>query len=117
MPWNRNEPDPLEERRRLLAEQERQLAEHRRQLIDKLDPNGHATAGTAKPAAPLVWRNEDDSPVARIAEPTPARKRHLARQRQRDRLVVIGLTILFLIVVTLMIWVAYVHNTAPGSGA
>jgi hypothetical protein len=116
MPWNRNEPDPIEDRRRQLAEQERLLAEHRRLLMEKLHPNGHGSAEAAKPAAPLVWRNEDESPVARDTEPTPARKRHLARQRQRDRLVVIGLTILFLIVVSLMIWVAYVHNTAASSG-
>jgi hypothetical protein len=115
MPWNRNEPDPLEDRRRLLAEQERLLAAQRQQLIEKLHPNGHAEP--AKPAAPLVWRNEDESPVLRETEPTPARKRHLARRRRRDRLVVIGLSILFLIVVVMMIWVAYVHNMPPSGGA
>jgi hypothetical protein len=113
MPWNRNEPDPLDARRRQLAEQERHLAKQRRRLTEQLQPSAEAV----RRAEPLVWRTEDDSPVARTAEPTPARKRNLARQRQRDMIVVFGLVILFLIVLGMLIWVAYVHNIAPGNSA
>jgi hypothetical protein len=113
MPWNRNEPDPLEARRRQLAEQQRLLAEQRRRLTEQVQPSDEAV----RRAEPLVWRTEDDSPVARAAEPTPARKRNLARQRQRDMIVVFGLVILFLIVLGMLIWVAYVHNMAPGNSA
>jgi hypothetical protein len=114
MPWNRNEPDPLDARRRQLAEQERAVAEQRRRLTEEMQASG---ATTAKRAEPLVWRSEDENPAARAAEPTPARKRNLARQRQRDMILVIGLTLLFLIVLGLMLWVAYVHNIAPGASA
>jgi hypothetical protein len=115
MPWNRNEPDPLDARRRQLAEQERHLAKQRRKLTEQLHPDGESSPGPAKRAEPLVWRTEDDNPALRIADPTPARKRDLGRQRRRDRIVVFGLIILFLIVVGLFVWLAYVHNLAPGS--
>ncbi len=110
MPWKRDEPDPLEARRRQLAEQEKALVEQRRKLAEEIQ-----SSGTVKRAEPLVWRNEDDTPIARAAEPTPARRRHLARQRQRDMIAAVGLIILFLIVVGLVVWIAYVHNIAPNT--
>ena len=115
MPWNRNDPDPLEARRRQLAEQERLLAERRKQLTEELHQS-HAPGG-AKPVEPPVWRMEEDGPHPRIPDPAPARKRNLARQRQRDRFlffIFIGLLFLVLVVV---VWVAYVRNTAPINGA
>jgi hypothetical protein len=116
MPWNRNDPDPLEARRRRLAEQERLLAEQRRQLINQLHQSGESAAND-KPVEPPVWRMEEDVLHQRIADPVPARKRNLARQRRRDMILVFGLIILFLIVLVIVLWVAYVHNTAPVNGA
>jgi hypothetical protein len=113
MPWNRNDPGPLEARRRQLAEQERLLSEERKRLTDEL----HAgTSGHAKPAEPPVWRMEEDAAPVRHTEPAPARKRNLARQRQRDRFLFFVFIIVFLIVVGILLWVAYVHNIAPTNG-
>ncbi len=114
MPWNRNEPDPLEARRRKLEEQQRHLAEQRRRLTEQLNPSAESDAG--KTAEPLVWRSDDDGRHHRAAEPTPARKRNLARQRRRDMIVALLLVVLFLIVLGVVLWVAYVHNTAPTNG-
>ncbi len=110
MPWKRDDPDPLEARRRQIAEQEKMLAEQRRKLTEEIQ-----SSGVVKRPEPLVWRNEDDPPAARKTEPTPSRRRHLARQRQRDMIAAVGLIILFLIVVGLVVWIAYVHNIGPGN--
>jgi hypothetical protein len=117
MPWKRNDPDPLEARRRQLAEQERLLSEQRKRLTEELRRSGEFPAADAKPAEPPVWRMEEDGLHYRVAEPAPARRRNLARQRQRDMILVFGLIILFLIVVGIVLWVAYVRNTAPVNGA
>ena len=117
MPWNRNDPDPLEARRRQLAEQERLLSEQRKRLTEQLLQSGESSPANVKPAEPPVWRMEEDGPHERVTDPTPARKRNLARQRQRDRILVFGLIILLLIVLVIVLWVAYVHNTAPINGA
>jgi len=116
MPSNRNDPDPLEARRRHLAERERLLSEERRRLTEQLQP-GAGSAGHAKPAEPPVWRMEEDGRQHRVTESPRARKRNLARQTRRDMIVVFGLIILFLIVLFIVLWVAYVHNTAPNNGA
>ena len=116
MPWNRNEPDPLEARRRQLAEQERLLAEQRRLLTEQLQQSSDAPA-KHKPADHPVWRMEDDVRHRLSAEPTPVRKRNLARQRQRDMALVFSLVILLLIVLVIALWVARVHNSAPVTGA
>jgi hypothetical protein len=115
MAWNRNDPDPLEARRRQLAEQERLLSEQRKRLTEELRQSGEPTP--AKPAEPPVWRMEEDGRHERVTDPAPARKRNLARQRQRDMVLVFGLIILFLIVVGIVLWVAHVHNTTPINGA
>ena len=112
MPWNRNDPDPLEAKRRLLAEQERSLAEQRRQLSEQLR-TGELPSGQVKPAEPPVWRMEDDHGPTRDVDPTPARKRHLARQTQRDMILFFIFIVVLIIVIGAVVWVVYVHNSAP----
>jgi predicted nucleic acid-binding Zn ribbon protein len=46
----------------------------------------------------------------------PVRKRNLARQRQRDMLLFFIAVGVLLLVMGILIWVAYVRNTAPGTG-
>ena len=115
MAWNRKdkEPDPFEEKRRKLAEQERLLAEQMSRLSAELS----GEAPDTKPAEPPVWRLEDDAPHTRAADPTPARKRNLARQRQRDMILFFVFIAVFLIVVAIVFYVAYVHNELPNNGA
>jgi hypothetical protein len=115
MPWKRNDPpDPLEARRRQLEEQQRQLKEQRQRLQDELHGAG---ASPIKPVEPPVWRMEEDSGPERIADPTPARKRHLARQRQRDMVLFFIFIIVLFIVLGIVVIVAYVHTAAPASAA
>jgi hypothetical protein len=115
MPWKRNDPDPLESRRRQLAEAERLLAEQRHRLTEELHQSGESGAG-AKAAEPPVWRMEEDGRQERITDPLPARKRNLARQRQRDMVLFFLFIGLFLVVLVIVLWVAYVHNSAPVNG-
>src|ERR1700692_465688 len=67
MPWNRNDPDPLEARRRQLAEQERLLSEQRRRLTEQSQGSGASGAWKrmacphASPIPPL--RANEISPV------------------------------------------------------
>ena len=116
MPWHRNDPDPLAARRRQLAEQERLLSEQRRRLTEQLHQSGESPPANAKPAEPPVWRMEEDGLHERVIDPTPTRKRNLARQRRRDRMLFFIFIVLLLIVVGIVLWVAYVHNTAPNNG-
>ena len=117
MPWKSNDPDPLGDRRRKLAEQERLLAEQRRRLTDALQGTGDVSTASLKPAEPPVWRMEDDAMSKRSIEPTAARKRNLARQRQRDMLLFFLCIGVFLLVLVVVLWVAYVHNTTTSNGA
>ena len=117
MAWNRSDPDPLEARRRQLAEQERLLSEQRKRLTELLHQSGESLPANVKPAEPPVWRMEEDGLPQRVAESTPARRRNLARQRQRDMVLFFVFIGLFLIVLVIVLWVAYVHNTAPINGA
>jgi hypothetical protein len=114
MAWKSNDSDPIAARRRQLAEQERLLAEQRQRITDEL----HGSGGSVKPEDPPVWRMEEEEGAApaRATEPTSARKRNLARQRQRDRFLFFIFIVVFLIVVGILLWVAYVHNTAPSNG-
>jgi hypothetical protein len=109
MPWRSNEPDPLEDMRRKLAEQEKLLSEKLARLNQGFDPSAPSDA---KPTEPPVWRLEED----RTSDPLPVRRRNLARQRQRDMLLFFIAVGVLVIVVCLLIWVAYVRNTAPGTG-
>jgi hypothetical protein len=117
MPWNRNVPDPFEDKRRSLAEQERLLAERMAQLRGELEHSGDPLASDLKPAEPPVWRMEEDTVSRRAADPTPARKRNLAHQRRRDMIWFFIILIGFLAVLLIVLWIAYVHDTAPNNGA
>jgi hypothetical protein len=112
MPWPRNEPDPLENRRRQLAEQERLLSQQRRLLTEKLKSGD---AASVKRAEPPVWRMEDDSPAPRAPEIGTARKRNLGRQRQSD-MILFFVFIAVLLIVGIVLWVVYVHSTAVVNG-
>ena len=111
MPWMRKDPDPLEARRRQLADAERALAEQRRRLNAQI--NG--TAG-AKPMEPPVWRMEEDAPD-RAPELTPARRRHLARQRQRDMVLCIIFAIVLLIVLVAIYFIGFSHGASASASA
>jgi hypothetical protein len=114
MPWPRNDPDPLEERRRQLAEKERLVAEQLSQLTRQMHLSGEPPPPpAAKPVEPPVWRLEEEP---RRVDPMPVRRRHLARQTQRDMLVFFISLGVLLLVVTILLWVAYVHNNAPPIG-
>jgi hypothetical protein len=107
----RKEPDPLQGKRRLLAERERLLAEQMSQLNDKLARGGE---DAPKPYEPPVWRLEDDVHLdARPVEPSLANRRQLASQRRRDK-IVFFVTIVALIVVVLLV-LAIAHSHAPGA--
>ena len=116
MPLRRNDPDPLEERRRKLAEQERLLAEQVSRLTEQLHPSGESPSAASKPAEPPVWRLEEDGVSGRSTDSMPVRRRHLARQRQHDMLLFFITLGVLLIVVSIFLWVAYARNTAPGIG-
>jgi hypothetical protein len=116
MRWNRNDPDPFDAKRKLLEEQERALAEQRRQLSEQLR-TGELPGSRSKPSEPPVWRMEDESTPERDVDPTPSRKRHLARQRQRDMILFFAFIAVLLIVIVVVLWVAYVHNLAPATSA
>lgn len=114
MPWKSTPPDPLDAKRRELEQRQRLLAERQRKLTEALHGSGSASA--AKSAEPPVWRMEDDVSRARAVE-SSARKRQLARQRRRDMILFFLFIGVLILVVAVVWWVAYVHNTAPSSGA
>jgi hypothetical protein len=114
MPWKSKEPDPLEDRRRQLEEQSRLLAEQRRKLTDTI--NGNSPQAPVKSIEPPVWRMEDDGSRDRPTE-SSVRRRQLARQRRRDMLLFFVFIGVLIAVVAVVLWVAYVHNSAPTSGA
>jgi hypothetical protein len=110
MPWNRNDSDPIENKRRQLAEQERLLAEQMSRLTEELYQSGQSNSIDSKSTEPPIWRMEDDThAVQRIPEPPVARKGVLARQRQRDMLLFFLFIGLFLFVLIIVIWVFYTH--------
>ena len=115
MPWNRNDPDPIEARRRQLAEQERLLAEQMSRLTEELH-SGETLPENSKPSGPPVWRMEEDSHPHRVAEPTPARKRNLARQRQRDMILFFIVLGVLLLALGIVLWVWHTHSPSLGSG-
>jgi hypothetical protein len=110
MPWNRTDPDPLEIKRRKLAEQERLLSEQMSRLTEELRHAGEPVPEEIKAPEPPVWRLEDDTAHPGAVEPTPVPKRNLARQRQRDMLLffVFGAVLL---AVGLFLWRIYAHLT------
>ena len=112
MPWNRDNPDPLEIKRRKLAEQERMLNEQMSRLARELHATGDTPPEVRKaPSEPPIWRLEDET-TRRAPDPTPARRqRNLARQRQRDMILFFIFVGLFLIVLALVLWIAYAPRT------
>jgi hypothetical protein len=115
MPWRRNDPDPLEEMRQKLAEQERIIAEKLARIGQGLDPNPPDPADN-KPAEPPVWRLEEDGHAMQATEMMPARKRHLARQRQRDMLLFFIAVGILIIVMSIVVWVACFRNGTSTTG-
>lgn len=115
MPWNRNEPDPIKNKRRQLAEQERLLAEQMARLNEELQQSGQPPIDP-KAGEPPVWRMEDETSEQGTAEPTPARKIALARQRQRDMLLFFLFILILLVVLGIVVWVFYTHY-APSTVA
>ena len=111
MPWHRNDPDPLEIKRRKLEEQERLLSEQMSRLMEEIHNSGEPLPEVIKPSEPPIWRLEDDAAHPRAVEPAPARKRNLARQRQRDMILFFVFGALLLIVIGLVLWRAYAHHT------
>jgi hypothetical protein len=105
MPWPRNQPDPLEIRRRELAEQQRLLVEKMSRLNEELHQGPKPAVTEPKQPEPPVWRMEEDSPRPHFVEPASARPRDLARQRQRDRFVFMICMVLLLLVICVVIWV------------
>ena len=112
---SRQEPDPLRDKRKQLAERERLLAERMSQLNDKLARGGE---DAPRPHEPPLWRLEDDAPPARQAsEPVAVRKRVLARQRRNDMIlffVMMGALIVVILVVLALVH-AHGQGTLPGS--
>jgi len=106
MPWNRNDPpDPIEVKRRQLAEQERLLSEKMSQLHEELHQSGEPPS--SKPGEPPVWRLEEESVIRPLPEPAATRKGTLARQRQRDMVLFFIFIALLLIVLGFVIWAHY----------
>jgi len=116
MPWNRNDPDPLEARRRQLAEQERHLAEQMSRLTDELHHAGEPIPDEIKPAEPPVWRMDDDALSHRLVEPQPTRRRNLARQRQRDMALFFVCIVALVIALVIFLWL-HAYFIAPNNGA
>ena len=115
MPWSRDR-DPLEAMRRELAEKERLISRQMSRLTEELHHSGENPAEVKIPEPPL-WRLEEEIPARRATDPAPARRRHLARQRQRDKLLFFLCMTVLLIVLVIVLWIAYVRNTAPNNGA
>jgi hypothetical protein len=110
MSWNRNDSDPLEIKRRKLAEQERLLAEQMTRLTHELRNPGEPQPEEIKRNEPPLWRLEDDAHPRRIAELPSARKRNLARQRRRDLIRLLVFIAVFLIVSGIVLWFAYARH-------
>lgn len=118
MPWHRNDPDPVEALRRQLAEKERLISQQMSRLTEELHNSGETPAAETKPSEPPVWRLEEDHAMTRrIANPAAPRKRNLGRQRQRDMMLFFICVGVFLVVLAIVLWVAYIRNTAPNNGA
>ncbi|MCE0484338.1 MAG: hypothetical protein LV479_08890 [Methylacidiphilales bacterium] len=118
MPWHRNDHDPVEALRRQLAEKERLISQQMSRLNEELHQSGEAPPVEIKPPEPPVWRLEEEGhSTVRPVDPTPSRKRHLARQTQRDMIVFFICVGVFIVVLLLFLWVAYVRNTALNNGA
>jgi hypothetical protein len=117
MPWHRNDPDPVEALRRQLAEKERLISRQMSRLTEELQNSGEPPPVEIKPPEPPLWRLEEEGSSRRVTDPAAPRKRNLARQRQRDMVLFFVCIGVFLIVLVIVLWVAYVRNTALNNGA
>ena len=112
MPKKRDDFNPLEAKRRLLEQQEKLLAQKRADLKAQLESGGAPeVAAAAKADEPPVWRMEDEP---NDYETEPARYRHLARQRQRDKVFFFVCIALLLVVIAVLLWVIHAH-TSPAA--
>jgi len=116
MPWNRNDPDPLEIKRRQLADQERRLALKMSRLTSELQQAGEPSTPDPKTLPPPVWRMEDEPVVRPIPEPASTRKVVLARQRQRDMILFFGCILLLLLAIAFFCWLFYTHYAPSTQG-
>jgi hypothetical protein len=69
-----------------------------------------------KPSEPPVWRMEDDVLHHRAVEPTPARKRNLGRQRQRDMIIFFICAGLLFLALCFFLWL-HAHTAALSNSA
>lgn len=87
-PWKfrGDSDDPVEKRRRELAEQQRLLAEQMSELEAKLEAEKNPKPAPPVEPGPPVWRLEEEQSFVRNEEPLPVHKnkRVLRAQRQRD---------------------------------
>jgi hypothetical protein len=113
----RKEPDPLQGRRKLLAEQERLLAERMSKLHEKLARGGEEEDPNVppKPPEPPVWRLEEDVPRAPRFNAPNVNKRVLNRQRRNDQ-ILFGIMMVALVVVVLLV-LALARSRLPGAVA
>ena len=111
MAKKRDDSNPLEARRRLLALQEQLLARKRRELQEQLESGG-APEAAARMDEPPVWRMEDEPADY---DPEPARFRHLARQRRRDKTLFFVCIAVLLVIIVVLLWIMYLHPAAPSA--
>lgn len=107
MPWSRDEPDPLRAKRRALAEQERLLAERMSQLTQELRQAPEPAA--KKLVEPPVWRMDEDGLIRPAPEMSSIRRRDLARQRRRDKILFFLFIGLLLVASAIFVWVYQTH--------
>ena len=117
MAWPRNEPDPLEERRRQLEEQQRRLTQELSRLTSQIEEENAPPPVEEKPVEHPTWRREEDGLMHRAPEPTPARKRILARQRQRDMIIFFVFLIVLAAALGVVVYMIYVRNMGPINGS
>ena len=111
MAWSRDEPDPLRAKRRQLANQEKELALRMSQLTEELR---RAPNERKKAPEPPVWRLEDEISPRQAAESTSARRRNLARQTRRDKILFFLFIAVLLVVSCIFFWVYETHLQGGG---
>jgi t-SNARE complex subunit (syntaxin) len=111
----RKEPDPLQGRRKLIAEQERLLAERMTKLHEKLARGGEEEDPNVPPKPPElpVWRLEEDVQRLPRHEAPAVNKRVLNRQRRNDQILFCIMMVALVVVVLLVL--ALAHSHLPGS--
>jgi hypothetical protein len=107
MAWPRDEPDSLRAKRRQLAEQERQLAERMSKLTQELHDG--PSAEKEKTVEPPVWRMEEETAVRRTSEMSSVRRRNLARQRRRDKILFFLFIGVLVLATIIFFWVYQTH--------